>query len=75
MKVTSSMRRCLVLLARSGEASRVWYGSRGNEWSWRIDGAPMSHPVDRCIRAGLLDLASRDRVVLSPLGQRVLGKA
>jgi hypothetical protein len=30
---------------------------------------------DRCIRAGLAVANSKDRVVLSPLGQRVLGKA
>jgi ribosomal protein S27AE len=72
MKLTDSMRRCLVLLARHGEALRVWCGKSGYEWSWRIDGAAMTSQVDRCIRAGYLDLASRDRVVLSPLGQRVM---
>ena len=72
MKLTNSMRRCLLLLARNGEALRVWYGKSGDEWSWRINGAPMTLQVDRCLRAGLLDLASRDRVVLSPLGQRVM---
>jgi hypothetical protein len=72
MKLTGSMRRCLLLLARHGEALRVWYGKRGHEWSWRINGAAMTLQVDRCIRAGLLDVASRDRVVLSPLGQRVM---
>jgi hypothetical protein len=72
MKLTGSMRRCLVLLARNGEALRVWYGKRGHEWSWRINGTPMTHQVDRCIQAGLLDIADRDRVVLSPLGQRVM---
>ena len=72
MKLTMSMRRCLILLDRSGEALRVWSGQRGYEWSWRINDAPMSNQVDRCIRAGLLDVASRDRVVLSPLGQRIL---
>jgi hypothetical protein len=75
MKLTDSMRRCLLLLDRYGEALRVWSGSRGYQWSWRINGTPMSYPVERCIRAGLLDLASQDRVVLSPLGKRVLGKA
>jgi hypothetical protein len=72
MKLTGSMRRCLLLLARHGEALRVWYGKSGHEWSWRINGAAMTLQVDRCIRAGLLDVASRDRVVLSPLGQRVM---
>ena len=72
MKLTSSMRRCLILLSQSGEALRVC-GKRDYEWTWRINGAPMSFPVDRCIRAGLLDLATRDRVVLSPLGKRVVG--
>lgn len=72
MKVTSSMRRCLLLLQRDGEALRVWYGKRGHEWSWRIDGEPMTQQVDRCIRAGLLQVASRDRVVVSSLGERVL---
>ena len=72
MKLTTSMRRCLILLDRSGEALRVWSGQRGSEWSWRINDAPMTFQVDRCIRAGLLDVASRDRVVLSPLGQRIL---
>jgi hypothetical protein len=72
MKLTRSMRRCLILLDRSGEAVRVWSGKRGHEWSWRINNTPMTQPVDRCLRAGLLDIPSRDRVVLSPLGQRVL---
>ena len=75
MKLTNSMRRCLILLDQSGEASRVWYGKRGDQWSWRINGAPMTSQVDRCIRAGLARLAHQDRVVLSGLGQRVLGKA
>jgi hypothetical protein len=74
MKLTDSMRRCLILLARNGEALRVWYGTRGHEWCWRINGAPMTLQVDRCIRAGLLDLESRDRVVLSPRGRLVLGQ-
>ena len=72
MKLTMSMRWCLILLDQSGEALRVWSGKRGYEWSWRINDAAMSIQVDRCIRAGLLDVASRDRVVLSPLGQRIL---
>jgi hypothetical protein len=72
MKLTMSMRRCLILLEQSGEALRVWSGTRGYEWTWRINDAPMSIQVDRCIRAGLLEVASRDRVVLSPLGQRIL---
>jgi hypothetical protein len=72
MKLTMSMRRCLILLEQSGEALRVWSGTRGYEWTWRINDAAMSIQVDRCIRAGLLDVASRDRVVLSPLGQRIL---
>src|SRR5215211_3658094 len=72
MKLTTSMHRCLILLDRSGEALRVWSGTRGYEWTWRIEDAPMSIQVDRCIRAGLLDVASWDRVVLSPLGQRIL---
>ena len=75
MKVTDSMRRCLILLDQSGEALRVWYGRQGSEWSWRINGVPMTYQVDRCIRAGLAHLSNRDRVVLSGLGQRVLGKA
>jgi hypothetical protein len=75
MKLTTAMRRCLLLFDRHGEGVRVWYGARGHEWSWRVNGAPMTHQVDRCIRAGLLDVASRDRVILSPLGQRVLGRA
>ena len=75
MKLTNSMRRCLILLDESGEASRVWYGKRGDEWSWRINGAPMTNQVDRCIRAGLAHVAHQDRVVLSRLGQRVLGEA
>ena len=73
MKLTTSMRRCLLLLAHHGEALRVWYGRHGHEWSWRIDGAPMTQQVDRCIRAGLLQVAGRDRVVVSSLGRRVLG--
>ena len=73
MKLTNSMRRCLILLDQSGEASRVWYGKRGDEWSWRINGAPMTNQVDRCIRAGLAHVTHQDRVVLSRLGQRVLG--
>ena len=72
MKLTMSMRRCLILLEQSGEAVRVWSGTRGYEWTWRINDSPMTFQVDRCIRAGLLDVASRDRVVLSPLGQRIL---
>ena len=72
MKLTASMRRCLILLDRYGEALRVWSGSRSYQWSWRINGIAVTRPVDRCIRAGFLDLASRDRVVLSPLGQRVM---
>jgi len=72
MKLTTSMHRCLILLDRSGEALRVWSGQRGYEWTWRINDSPMTFQVDRCIRAGLLDVASRDRVVLSPLGQRIL---
>ena len=73
MKLTSSMRRCLILLSQSGEALRVWSGRRIAEWTWRINGTPMSYSIDRCIRAGLLEVASRDRVVLSPLGKRVVG--
>ena len=72
MKLTDSMRRCLILLARSGEGTRVWHGTRGDEWSWHIDGAPMTQQVDRCIRGGLVTPASRDRIVLSELGRRVL---
>jgi hypothetical protein len=72
MKLTTSMHRCLILLDRSGEALRVWSGTRGYEWTWRINDTPMSIHVDRCIRAGLLEVTSRDRVVLSPLGQRIL---
>ncbi len=75
MRLTSSMRRCLTLLDRDGEAIRVWFGRGGDEWSWRIGGAPMTYQVDRCIRAGLLRVESRDRVVLSALGQRVLASA
>ena len=75
MKLTNSMRRCLILLDRHGEAIRVWYGPRGYEWSWHINGTSMSGSVDRCILAGLAHLAHQDRVVLSGLGQRVLGKA
>ena len=74
MKLTTSMRRCLTLLDRSGEALRVWYGKSGHEWSWRINGAAMTHQVDRCIRAGLVDVMDRDRVVLSARGQRVVGE-
>ncbi len=74
MKLTGSMRRCLTQLDRSGEALRVWCGKGESEWSWRIEGAPMTQQVDRCIRAGLLQVASRDRVILSPLGQRVVGR-
>ena len=73
MKLTNSMRRCLTLLDRHGEAIRVYNARR--DWSWRIDGDPMTQQVDRCIRAGLAHLSNQNRVVLSGLGQRVLGKA
>jgi|SRR5215207_11525765 len=72
MKLTRSMCRCLILLDRSGEALRVWSGKRGHEWSWRINDAPMTLQVDRCIHAGLLDVASQGRVILSLLGQRIV---
>jgi hypothetical protein len=74
MKITRSMRRCLILLDREGEAIRIWYGKGGDQWSWRIAGAPVTQQVHRCIQARLVELASRDRVVLSPLGQRVLAE-
>ena len=73
MKLTHSMRQCLIQLHRAGEGIRYWHGTRGDEWSWRINDASMTQQVDRCIRARLIDVASRDRVVLSDLGQRVLG--
>ena len=66
MNVTDSMRTCLILLDQSGEALRVWRGKRGDEWSWRINGAPMTYQVDRCIRGGLAHLANRDRVCTAP---------
>jgi hypothetical protein len=72
MKLTAAMRRCLTLLDRNGEALRVWSGSRGHEWSWRIGETPMTQSINRCIQAGLLNQVSRDRLVLSPLGQRVV---
>ena len=72
MKLTRSMCRCLILLDRSGEALRVWSGKRGHEWSWRINDAPMTLQVNRCIHAGLLDVASQGRVILSLLGQRIV---
>ena len=72
MRLTPSMRRCLALLDQNGEALRVWHGSRAHEWSWHIGEIPMGQPIDRCIQAGLLNQASRDRLVLSPLGQRVV---
>ena len=75
MKITDPMRRCLFLLDCHGAALRVWYGSRGHEWSWHIDGVAMSRSVDRCFRAGLVTAESRDRLVLSPLGRRVLQRA
>jgi len=75
MKVTSSMRRCLALVRENGEAVRVWYGTGQHEWSWRVNGTPVSYPVDRCIRAGLVEVEGRDRAVLSPLGRRVLASA
>ena len=72
MKVTDSMRRCLIPVDQHGEAIRFWHGSRADEWSWHINRAPMTQQVHRCIRVGLISAASRDRVVLSDLGQRVL---
>ena len=72
MKLTSAMRRCVTLIDQNGEALRVWHGPRGSEWSWHIGGTAMSRQVDQCIRAGLVSVASRDRLVLSPLGQRVV---
>jgi hypothetical protein len=51
MKLTNSMRRCLILLARNGEVLWVWYGKSGHEWCWRINGTRMSSPVDCCMRA------------------------
>jgi hypothetical protein len=74
MKLTDAMRRCLILLDQYGVALRVWSGSHSHQWCWRINGTPMSRPVDRCIRAGLLCLEGRDRVVLSPRGRLVLGR-
>jgi hypothetical protein len=74
MRITSSMHKCLARLEREGEAVRVWFGKGGDQWSWRVGGAPMTQQVHRCFQAGLVQLASRDRVVLSLLGQRVLAE-
>ncbi len=73
MKVTDAMRRCLDLLHRHGEGIRFRHGPRAEQWSWRINGVANSYSVDRCIRAGLVVVADQDRIVLSGLGQRVLG--
>jgi hypothetical protein len=72
MKLTDSMRRCLILLDQYGEALRVWSGSHGYQWSWRINGIPVTRPVDRCILAGLVRVETPDRVILSPRGRLVL---
>jgi hypothetical protein len=44
MKLTDSMRKCLLLLDRYGEALRIWSGSSGYQWSWRINGTPIPYP-------------------------------
>lgn len=72
MHLTDAMRQTLILIDQYDGAVRHWYGDIKQEWSWRIGDASRSRSVDKCIRAGCLKVADRDRAVLTPLGRRVV---
>ena len=48
MELTNSMRRCLTLLDQYGEALRS--GPRSDQWSWYINGIPMSYGLTQVRR-------------------------
>lgn len=69
--------RALRLIAHHGKAVRVEPRTKANQWTWNIDGKPMSGLVDRLLHPiKALELsADKSTAALSQKGRAILREA